>query len=115
MLLFVYLFIYFKGYDKVGYLKKKDPLSVGGWRRRWYTLKGKTLACYKRVSLPAAPPVVHDVCVCVMMIMGVVYIVSQEREEQDEIDLRKVVMLKGPEASTSGDQLCVFYIITDEK
>ena len=39
-----------QGYDKVGYLKKKDPHNVGGWKRRWFTLKGKRLAYYKRVS-----------------------------------------------------------------
>ena len=37
-----------QGFDKVGYLKKKD--SVGGFRRKWFTLKGKSLACYRRVS-----------------------------------------------------------------
>jgi len=43
------------------------------------------------------------------------YIKLQEREEQEELDLRKVVELKGPDASSSGDQLCVFSIVTDEK
>ena len=36
-----------QGFDKVGYLKKRDPHNVGGWRRRWFTLKGKSLAYYK--------------------------------------------------------------------
>jgi hypothetical protein len=38
------------GFDKVGYLRKKDPHNVGGWRRRWFTLKGKRLVYYRRVS-----------------------------------------------------------------
>lgn len=66
-------------------MKKKDPHSVTGWRRLWFTLKGKSLAYYKK-----------------------------EREEVDEIDLRKVVELKGAE-STSTPDLCIIQIITEDK
>ena len=38
-----------QGFDKVGYLKKKE--SVGGFKRRWFTLKGKSLSSFKRVSV----------------------------------------------------------------
>ncbi len=37
-----------QGFDKVGYLKKKD--HMGGFKRRWFTLNGKSLSSYKRVS-----------------------------------------------------------------
>ena len=33
----------------MGYLRKKDPHNVGGWKRRWFTLKGKSLVYYRRV------------------------------------------------------------------
>ena len=76
-----------QGYDKVGYLKKKDPHNVtGGWKRRWFTLKGKSLACYRK-----------------------------EREELNEIDLRKVVELKGPDSNGTPEQQCLIQIITDDK
>ena len=52
----------------------------------WFTLKGKSLAYYRK-----------------------------EREEVDEIDLRKVMELKGPEASNSAADLCVIQIITEDK
>lgn len=67
-------------------MKKKDPHSVTGWRRLWFTLKGKSLACYKK-----------------------------ERAELDEIDLRKVVELKGAEPGSTPDQQCVIQIITEDK
>ena len=44
--------VLWQGYDKVGYLKKKDSHNVGVWKRRWFTLKGKSLVYYKRVSGP---------------------------------------------------------------
>ena len=72
-----------QGYDKVGYLKRKDPT---GWKRRWFTLKGKSLACYRK-----------------------------EREEVEDIDLRKVVELKPPESTGTPDLQCTFQIITDER
>ena len=74
---------YVQGYDKVGYLKKKDST---GWKRRWFTLKGKSLACYRK-----------------------------EREEVDEIDLRKVVELKGPDSAGNPEQQCCIQIMTDDK
>ena len=40
-----------QGFDKVGYLRKKDPHNVGGWKKRWFTLKGKSLVYYRRVSI----------------------------------------------------------------
>ena len=39
----------------------------------------------------------------------------QEREELDEIDLRKVVELKGPDSTASPEQQCIISIITDDK
>lgn len=39
----------------------------------------------------------------------------QEREELDEIDLRKVVELKVPDNAGTVDQQCIIQIITDEK
>ena len=44
-----YMLACVQGFDKVGYLKKKE--SVGGYKRRWFTLKGKSLSSYRRVSL----------------------------------------------------------------
>ena len=35
----------------MGYLWKRDPHNVGGWKRRWFTLKGKSLVSYRRVSV----------------------------------------------------------------
>jgi hypothetical protein len=70
----------------VGYLKKKDPHNVTGWKRLWFTLKGKSLAYYRK-----------------------------EREEVDEIDLRKVIELKGPDLANSASDLCVMQILTEER
>lgn len=39
----------------------------------------------------------------------------QEREELDEIDLRRVVELRGPDSSGTPDQQCTIQIITDER
>ena len=41
--------VHVQGYDKVGYLKKKDSHSVTGWKKRWFTLRGKNLAFYRGV------------------------------------------------------------------
>lgn len=73
----------------MGYLKKKDfNVTGGGWKQRWFTLKGKSLSCYRK-----------------------------EREELEEIDLRKVVELKAPTVDNAGnpEQQCIFQIITDDK
>jgi len=75
-----------QGFDKVGYLKKRDPHNVGGWKKRWFTLKGKTLAYYRR-----------------------------EREELAEIDLKKVLELKGPEPGGNFEQQCSFQIVLQER
>lgn len=61
-------------------------LQVTGWKRRWFNLKGKSLSCYRK-----------------------------ERDEQEEIDLRKVVELKGPDSSGTSEQQCILQIITDER
>ena len=67
-------------------MKKKDPHNVTGWRRLWFNLKGKSLSCYKK-----------------------------EREEVEEIDLRKVVELKGLDSTGTPEQQCIIQIITDNR
>ncbi|CAI8051664.1 Arf-GAP with Rho-GAP domain, ANK repeat and PH domain-containing protein 1 [Geodia barretti] len=75
------------GFDKVGYLRKKDPHNVGGWKKRWFTLKGKSLVYYRR-----------------------------EREELSEIDLKKVVELKPPDhVSGTPEALCCFQICLPDR
>lgn len=50
LLMLLIMLLLLQGFDKVGYLRKKDPHNVGGWKRRWFNLKGKSLVYYRRVS-----------------------------------------------------------------
>lgn len=43
------------------------------------------------------------------------WLVSQEREEVDEIDLRKVTDLKGPDPTGTFEQQCCLQIILSDR